>query len=398
MRVYDKNIAEQVFTQLVLWNNVLKNVATNTGAVNGKYLTVHYGRNIGSAAGSETVTLPTAGYQKYNQAVIPMKKNYHQIEITDLAIQASKNSMEYLVNLLDAEVKGAKEDMKRQLSRQGYGDGSGVICQIDGIGSSPTFNLKNPMVGKDASAFFEGGAAGVGTPVMVDSSKTTATSEVYTIVSSVTDADTITLATGTGVADGDYVFMAHNNGTATPTVSNRAAEITGLKALVDDGTNLTILESIDRSSNAWWKSYVNSNSTQRSLTNSLLQTTFLESKKMGNPKFALTSFDVYAAYGELLSADRRYTDTMELKGGFKGVSFNGLPMIADYDAPYDEVYFIDPTTLSVEELAPMSFMDEDGSMLARSATTPAFQGTLRYYSNLAISAPNKNSALRDVIA
>jgi hypothetical protein len=125
--------------------------------------------------------------------------------------------------------------------------------------------------------------------------------------------------------------------------------------------------------------------------------TFLEAKKKGDPKYILTSFDVYSAYGQLLTADRRYTDKMVLNGGFSGWSFNDLPVIADYDMPYDEMYFVDPSVISVEDLAPISFLNEDGSILDRSSTTPAWNATLRYYANLAISAPNKCSSLRDII-
>lgn len=63
--------------------NVLRNVPGTTGVAStvgssttgggGKMMTVHYKRNIGSAAGSETLTLPTAGNQGYLQANIPMK-------------------------------------------------------------------------------------------------------------------------------------------------------------------------------------------------------------------------------------------------------------------------------------------------------------------------------------
>ena len=370
-----------------MWNNILKNVATNQGSTT-KYMTVHYGRNVGSAAGSETVTLPTAGNQKYQQGSIPMKYNFQTISITDVALQASQRSKEFLVNVLDSEYTGAKNDMQRQLSRQGYGDGSGVIARINGIASQPTFDLDTPMVGKNPTDYFE-----VGNAVMIDSDATTATSEVYTTITAITDGDTFTL--GTGVVDNDYVFLAHTNGT-TPTASNRGAEAIGLKGLIDDGTNVDVLEGITRSAAIWWKSYVSSASTQRSLTDALLHTTYLEAKKKGDPRYALTSFDVYSAYGQLLSPDRRYTDKMELNGGFTGLSFNNIPIVPDYDCPYDELYFIDPTTLSVEDLAPISFLNEDGTILMRSSTTPAWNATLRYYSNLAISAPNKNSALRDV--
>jgi len=117
MRVYNDTIAEQVFTKNVLFQNVLKNIASNRGTTN-KYLKVHSSRNIASAAGGEAITLPTAGQQGYTEAVIPMKLNFHQVAITDYALQAGKNSKEYLVDLLQSEYDGAKNDMQRQLSRQ----------------------------------------------------------------------------------------------------------------------------------------------------------------------------------------------------------------------------------------------------------------------------------------
>jgi len=396
MRVYDKNIASQVFEKNILWQNVLKNVAQKRGTTN-KYLPLKYGRNIGNAAGGESMTLPTAGNQQYLQAVVPMKLNFHTVSLTDYALQAGKNSEEYLVDLLQTEYDGAKEDMKRQLSRQGYGNGSGVICRINGVGSTPDFDLDTPMVGKNPTDYFEAGATGVGSPVMVDSSATSATSEVYTVVSTITSDDNFTLATGSGVADNDYVFLAHNNGTATPSVSNRASEIMGIKGLIDDSSNVTTLQNLSRATYRWWNSYVNSNATQRLLNEALMHKTFLEGKKKGDITLGITSYDLFSSYGQLLSSDRRYTETMELKGGFKGVKFNDIALVADYDHPYDEMNFIDPTTLSVEEMTEMSFMQDDGSILDRSATTAAYTAVLRYYANLAISAPNKNSVLRDVI-
>ena len=86
-----------------------------------------------------------------------------------------------------------------------------------------------------------------------------------------------------------------------------------------------------------------------------------------------------------------------LGGGARYKVSKRIALVADYDCPFDEVYFIDPSTISIEDLAPMSFLNEDGSILDRSSTTPTWNATLRYYSNLCISAPNKNSALRDVV-
>lgn len=393
MRIYDKVVHEQIFTMNVLWNNILRNVAHAQGATT-KYFTVHYGRNIGSAAGSETVTLPTAGNQSYLQSYISMKYNFHTISLTDVAMQAAQRSKEFLVNALDSEYNGAKNDMQRQLSRQGYGIGTGAICRVNDASPDATLTFDTPFAGKYPTDYFEEGNG-----LMFSSAVDAATSAAYTTIASsgITGNYTMTVSSASGVADDDYVFLAHNNGTATPTVSNVNAEVMGLAGLVDDSTNVTTLQNLSRSTYIWWKSYVDDNSTQRSLTEELMHSTFLEAKKKGNPKYGLTHFDVFKAYGQLLSADRRYTDKMVLNGGFTGLSFNEIPIVADYDAPYDELYFIDPSVLSVEDLAPISFLNEDGSILDRSSTTPAWNATLRYYSNLAISAPNKCSVLRDVI-
>lgn len=395
MRVYDKEVHEQVFTKNVLFMNILKNVAHSTGAAStvgssttaggGKMISVHYGRNTGSAAGSETLTLPTAGQQAYIQANIPMKFNFHQISLSDVVLQASKKSKEFLVNVLESEYNGAKNDMQRQLSRQGYGIGTGEIAKVDGDpGAGTTVDLDNPMVGKDPTDYIE-----IGNTLRFGATATT-----IGTVASITDGDTFELSAAVAaIADNDAMYIAQST-----SQSNKDNELMGLKGLIDDSTNVTTLQGLSRSTYIWWKSYVNDSTTQRALTDALLHDVWINAQKKGNTKYVLTSWDVVSAYGQLLTPDRRYANAdMQLNGGFKGVDFNGVPMVADYDCPYDEAFFIDPSTLSVEDLAPISFLNEDGNILDRSATTPAWNATLRYYSNLCIKAPNKNAALRDII-
>lgn len=263
--------------------------------------------------------------------------------------------------------------------------GTGEIAKVNADPSTgTTVELDNPMVGKNPTDYIE-----IGNVLRFG-----ATASTIGTVDSITDGDTFELAAGVAaIADNDPVYIAQ-----TATQSNKDAEIMGLKGLIDDGANLTTLEGLSRSTYIWWQSYVNDNTSQRSLTDALLHTTWIEAQKKGDTKYILTSWDVQSAYGQLLTPDRRYTNgDMQLNGGFKGVDFNGIPMVADYDAPYDEAYFIDPSTLSIEDLAPISFLKEDGAILDRSATTPAWNATLRYYANLCNKAPNKSAALRDIV-
>jgi len=240
------------------------------------------------------------------------------------------------------------------------------------------------MVGKDATDYIE-----IGNVIRFG-----ATASTIATVASITDGDTFEIdAAVAAIADNDAIYIAQS-----ATQSNKDYEIMGLKGLIDDGTNVASLQGLARATYIWWKSYVNDNTTQRSLTDALLHDTWIQAQKKGDTKYILTSWDVQSAYGQLLTPDRRYTNgDMKLNGGFTGVDFNGIPMVADYDAPYDEAFFIDPSTLSIEDIAPISFLKEDGSILDRSATTPAWNATLRYYSNLCIKAPNKNARLADVI-
>ena len=392
MRVYDKVVHEQVFTKNVLYNNILRNTWQSANGSTTKYFSTHYGRNIGSAAGSETLTLPTAGNQAYLQMSVGMKYNFHSISVTDVAIQASKKSPEFLVNALESEFNGAKNDMQRQLSRQGYGMGTGVICRINDAIGDATITFDSPYAGKHPTDYFS-----VGDAIMTDSTNGSATSAAYTTVTAISSGYIMTVTSEAGTADNDYVYLAHYDGDTSPSVSNINSEVMGLQGLIDDASNVSTFEGQSRATYNWWNSYVDDNSTQRSLTEALMHTTFSESKKFGNPKYILTHWDLLSAYGQLLSPDRRYTDKLTLKGGFTGLSFNDIPVIADYDCPYDEMYFIDPSTLSVEDLSPISFLDEDGSKLFRSSTQPIWQGTLRYYANIANKACNKSAVLRDVI-
>ena len=397
MKVYDKNIHSQIFNKNVLWNNLISNVARTTGTIeNGKVLTLHYKRNIGSAAGSDTLTLPTAGAQGRIQAGIDIKKNYHTVSISDAVIQASKKGEEFLLDMLDGEYKGAREDMQRQLSRQGYGYGMGVIAQVNGsVSSSTTVVVDNLVLGTSIADYLDEDNAIAFT---TNNSGAAGTTE-YAIVESITDANTFETKSAVTTADDTYLVLAHSKGLTTdPDTTNYGMEVMGLKGLIDDGSTIEgVFEGIDQSAYLWWNSNVNDNSeVLRNVTDVLLQTSYTAVDKIGDPKFALTSPTVFNTYGQTLSADRRYTDTMELKGGFTGVKFNNIGIVKDYDCADNDLYFIDPKTISVEDLGPIAFLNADGKVLDRDGTSPVFGATLTYYSNLAIKNRNKNGLLTDI--
>jgi hypothetical protein len=304
--------------------------------------------------------------------------------LTDVALQHSKKSKEFLVDALQSEYDGAKEDMKRQFSRQLYGIGTGELFKLNGnpAGSATAMTVDSPMVGKDCTDYIE-----IGNILRFGATATNVGT-----VDSITGATTFTIeANSLDLADNDIVYIAQST-----SQSNKDNEMMGLKGLIDDGTNVATLQGIARATYIWWKSNVNTAGATRPVSDALLHESFLNAKKKGEPSFGLTSFDVFSSYGQTLTPDRRYTDKMQLNGGFTGLLFNNMLIVPDYDCPVDELYFIDKSTLSIEDLGDISFLKEDGNILDRSATTPAWNATLRYYGNMATSAPNKNSVIRKI--
>ena len=396
LRKYNNIVKEQVYDKNVLVQNILSNVLKDQGNTT-KYFIAHNGRNVSAASGAETMTLPTAGNQGAVQGAVSMKYHFAKIAITDVALKASQKGSEFLANLLNTEYEGAKNDLKRQITRQLYADGTGVVCRVNDAAPDTTLTFDTPMVGKYPTTFFEAGEG-----ILFASDTAGTGSQAYTNVATngVTGNYTMTVDSATGIVDDDYVFKAVYKGSDTPSVGMYGStDMIGLKALIDDGSNVDTVESLSRATYPFWNSYVNDSASQRSLTDDLLHTTFIEASQKGTPKFIVTHWDVTKAYGLTLSPDRRYVSSETvLKGGFKGVDFNGIPMVADFDCPYDEAYFIDPTSLSMEELYPMGWLDNDGSVLSRSASTASWEAVLAYYANLAVFAPNKNASLRDVIA
>ena len=397
MTVYDKNVYKQTFEKNILAQNLRKDLGITSADGTSKTLTVHYGRNVGTAAGSETITLPTAGNQKFKQATVSMKYNFAQISLTDVVLEASKSNLAYLVNALDAEYEGAKNDIARQIQRQWYGIGDGSLGLVNGAATgTDTVVFDTPMVGKYVGDYLTDGQILRFGATAAD----IATMDYYIGQSAtVANQDSIALVTAHGatIDDNDNVYIARS-----ATESNKDAEMSGLKLLIDDGTNATACQGLNRVTTppyyTWWRSYVNDASSSRALTEALMQTTYLQAKKFGNPKMILTSYDLYQKYALSLTPDRRYGATdMTISGGFTGVKFNESVILPDFDCPFDEMYFIDTEALSIEELTPVSFMDKDGAILNRSATTPAYDATLRYYANLAINKPRACSTLRDVI-
>jgi hypothetical protein len=98
------------------------------------------------------------------------------------------------------------------------------------------------------------------------------------------------------------------------------------------------------------------------LTLDLMQRGFDETQFTGggSVQLGLTSPEVRRKYLRLLVADKRFTNTLKLDGGFTALEFDEVPIVADPDCQTSRMYLLDLSTIAMYEYGELSLFNLDG--------------------------------------
>lgn len=126
---------------------------------------------------------------------------------------------------------------------------------------------------------------------------------------------------------------------------NNSKDIHGLKAAIDDGTNVAAFGGITRSTNTWWKAQYDANSgTDRELTVALMQGMWGECKNGVDtsdvPTLIVTTQAIFDKYAGILDPTRVRGDGEMGKAGFQTLLFNGVPLVVDSHCQAKHMYFV----------------------------------------------------------
>lgn len=356
-------------------NLLLAQVEKNTKDVEGRraVLSLHVTRNSGVGARASGDNLPTAGAQGYAEERVGLKRNYGRIQIEGPLLRAMKSDRGSFERALDSEVKGVVADLKRDVNRQLFGDGSGKIATC-AVTTADTVVLLNASTSLSAINQLEVGMVvdigATGTPTSVASGRT------ITAINETTPSITISGAAVT-TAVTDFVFRsgAGNDGTQR--------ELTGLAAIVaSSGT----LFNIDPTAYPVWKSHVDT-SGGTVTENKLGKAQDRVFRKSGQDVNLWISTDgVCRAYSAQLTSTKRFNDTLDLKGGFSALSVSvGRKAVAltwDRDTPDGTAYGLSTGNIYEHQMSDWEFMEEDGALLSRVAGQDAYEATLFKYHEL----------------
>ena len=358
-------VAQQLNTEV---NPLLAKIRQSTADVWGKEVRrlAQYGVNGGVGAGTEEGALPVAGGNNYEQFVTTLKNLYGTVEISDKAVRASENSAGAFVDLLTAEMEGLVRSSAFNFGRMLFGDGSGVLCTVaSATGNAVTVDsVKNVVEGMMVDILDNAGEAIEG-----------ASARRITKVDRATKTFTLSGGTLSGVSAGCLVCVQ----------GSYNLELTGLGAIFKDtGT----LYGLDRATHSWLIPYMDSAVGEISETALQKAIDALEERAGSRVDFIVCSWGVKRALQKALSASRAQTDMEVLAGGYKAMTYNGVPVVADRFCPDGTMYLLNTSDFCLHQLCDWKWLEgDDGRVLRQVPGKPLYTATLVKYADLICTRP-----------
>ena len=382
--VYLGVVSEQLNTSI---NPLLARINQTTSDVWGKEIRklAPYGINGGIGAGDEDGTLPSAAGNNYAQFVLELKNLYGKIEISDKAIRASQHSAGSFVNLLNAEMEGLIKASSFNFGRMLYGDGTGTLGTI-------SQNSANSITLDTIANIVEG--------MVIDIVKAS-TGEVVSggrRITAINRATKTVYLTGTEMTTNLYQSTEGNTYVAC-VQGSYGKEITGLGAIFkNDGS----LYGLTRSSYSWMTPYIediSSGSVTQDITDITIQKAIdnLEETAGSTVDFIVCSAGVKRNYQEYFNTYRRNIDVMELNGGYKAMSYNGIPLVSDRFAKANTMYLLNTKEFNLHQLCDWQWLEgEDGRVIKQTQNKPTYTATLVKYADIICNLPSGQAMITGI--
>lgn len=372
-------VSDQLNTKV---NPLLAKIKQSTADVWGKEVRklVPYGANGGIGAGTEDGDLPTAAGNNYKQFCLTLKNLYGTIEISDKAIRASANNSGAFVNLLNAEMEGLIKASKFNFGRMLFGDGSGKLATVSSVSG-------NTVTMDSVSNVIEGMVVDFMTP----------SGATYTGVSGATGRRILSIdrANKTVTLNGGALTGVVSENDIVTVQGSFGKEITGLGAIFGNSTSLY---GITRSENLWLtpktvaanEGVINDSTIQKVVDE-------LEDVAGSTANFIVCNSGVRRAYQNYLTSNRTNVDTINLDGGFKAISFSGIPVVTDRFSPSGNMYVLNTDEFTLHQLCDWRWLEgDDGRVLKQTAGKPVYTATLVKYADLLCEKPSGQGVITGI--
>ena len=357
---------------------------------------VHKGRNKGRGSRGDGGTLPTAGRQEYEDAIIPLTRHYAAIEVTDAAWRATQSNAGAFINILDGEVKGVAKDLRKDVNRQIWGPGDGLLATVAATASTTI----GPIT-VDSIQYLR-----VGDPVDVlrrTDGSTLANGSGVSVVALDAGNKTVTLSAAVGgtIATTFGIYLAGSKG----------YEMVSMQQIVATTRTLFSIDSAT-AGNEFWNAQVRNVGTAATAPVVAGETSFeliaddVGATGQGDTQVYVTTRGIRRRLADTFQSTKRFTnrEAVQIHGGYSAImvaSGNGeVPVVIDDDAPKGSVFAIDKDALRWFQQWGPGWIEKDGGVFhlkngsvagTHEATWQAYMG---WYATLASVAPNRLGRLQ----
>jgi hypothetical protein len=349
--------------------------------------------------GNSTVTSKSS----IGQASVGVKILTGTFDITKLTIDATKTTKGAVENQLTFQARTLASDFAKNVNRQYYSDGLGVLSQVAGSVNSTTISVMLPDSGGTAN---DARLTDVYGTVNGDISPTeyiftdmvlgfgSAGGTATGTVSSVSGTSiTLTATIPANVAGSQVIYALDGSGQGAGT-----SEIQGVRAALSSTTGTATYAGVARNTAGWTPQV---DTTSEALTLSKMEQKYLAAKKfaqMGDQYAIFVNTTLYKKYGDLLTAMRRTVNETDLLGGWTGLEFAAgagkVGVFLDYDVPDGEVLIVNLDSWTIAQVSDMDWLEDPNSGgLLRIANKISYQATMVWFTNLICVAPGANGRL-----
>lgn len=396
-------IQDSIPTQSLFYDQIRKNV-TQTFINNTFYAPIRSGKQSGVTNLANDASQLVSGSAPIGQASIGGKIMTGTFDITKLVIEATKTQKGAVENQLTFQAKTLTKDFARDMNRQLFGDGLGILSEVGGSLSSTTFTIQNPTSSDSdtrGTSEYYGSVNGdiapdeyltAGQLIYIGSAGGGALGTISSISGS-----TVTLTGATASAANNPIYRTDGDGAGMGT-----AELTGLRAALSQSTGTSTYAGVARNTITWTPQV---DATSESLTLSRMESKYVRAKKYSMPgdRYAIfMNMTLYQKFGDLLTAMRREANATDLIGGWTGISFamgaGKVGVFLDFDVPDGEVEIINFDSWTLCQVSDMGWMEDPGNgggALFRKVNYLTYQATLAWFANVLCLAPAANARLVD---
>lgn len=352
---------------------------------------LHTNRNRGRGSRADNSTLPVAGKQSYADAIIPIRYHYYAMEISDPAIEASTSNEGSFLNLLESETRGVAQDMKKDINRMAYGDGTGLLANVRASSTTTTVNVDQGIqyigIGDPVDVLLRSTGTVSGNGV-ANTTVTARSANSATPTITIADALAGTATTAYGV----YIAGAYGN------------EFDGLRNITDDSRTLHSINAATAGNEYWQGQEVSAGGAIAGEDLFIQLADKVGSTGNGEVEVFLTTRGIRRRLANTYQSQKRFNDAqaVNIHGGYSAIMVNEVPVIADDDCPKGYAFGLDKSSFKwFEQTSPGWLSQRDGSVFQLKDSTTAqgrmnvWQAWFRWYAALGNVAPNRTGRIPD---